>query len=467
MISEQPTQEQPLSPPVVSFKNRQPNPALVSTVGPILATFIENYHQAGPIYRSYDGYTGKDAVTLSGVDANLFVTNHGRSHFGARDFRRTQLDELGSDKYLVGMDGEAHHCHRKRQARGYSRAILDQRYPELQAIVQRHATTWQPGQSLMMYRVLQEIVTEQLGATLLNYAMPDKWKTLCSYVSALLMVSFPRGPVDQQRWNVYQQIKREVMGLMDEVIAAHRAQPSGEHRPDLIDDLLRAAEEEGAALTEQDLRIGALSVYIAGIEPVVHSCTFMLYALLRHPHILEQVVAEVDRVVGDGPLTPAALRELKCLHGATLETLRMYPFAPVLQMSALQDFEFEGYHIAAGTPVTISQAVTHFLPEFYPDPYVFDIERYGPERGEHRRSGAFAPYGVGHHTCLGAGFADVQIMLTMATLLHTVEFTLDPDAEPPIPSIAPGRLKLRVARQRQPGALAEALPAMVPAQGYA
>jgi hypothetical protein len=77
-------------------------------------------------------------VTLSGVEANLFVMRHGHSLFGAQDFRQKQLDELGSNKYLVGMDGNGHYPY-KMQTRDYSRTVLDKHYPKLAGIAAKYA----------------------------------------------------------------------------------------------------------------------------------------------------------------------------------------------------------------------------------------------------------------------------------------------------------------------------------------
>jgi cytochrome P450 len=41
--------------------------------------------------------------------------------------------------------------------------------------------------------------------------------------------------------------------------------------------------------------------------------------------------------------------------------------------------------------------------------------------------GAFAPFSLGIHTCLGAGFADVQMMAAMSALLYKVRFSLVPE----------------------------------------
>ena len=51
--------------------------------------------------------------------------------------------------------------------------------------------------------------------------------------------------------------------------------------------------------------------------------------------------------------------------------------------------------------------VPHFLPEFFPEPEEFDIDRYHAPRNERRLDGAYAPFGLGDHTCLGAGIAEI------------------------------------------------------------
>lgn len=80
----------------------------------------------------------------------------------------------------------------------------------------------------------------------------------------------------------------------------------------------------------------------------------------------------------------------------------------------------------AGRPLFVATTVTHRLPECFPDPDRFDIDCYSPERAEHRQPNAYVPFGVGTHRCLGAGFAEVQTLLTLAVILREAELVLDP-----------------------------------------
>ena len=104
----------------------------------------------------------------------------------------------------------------------------------------------------------------------------------------------------------------------------------------------------------------------------------------------------------------------------------MYSAAPMLARSVINAFEFAGYRIEAGDAVFAATSVPHYLPECFPDPDRFDIERYTEARAEHRRPFAYAPFGLGPHRCLGNGFAEVQMLVALATVLREVDLVLHP-----------------------------------------
>ena len=159
------------------------------------------------------------------------------------------------------------------------------------------------------------------------------------------------------------------------------------------------------------------------------------------------------RGVSAGPLTPSALGRLDVTHRVALETLRLYPIAPAITRTVTNAFDFGGYTIPAGERVIVATTVPHHLPECYPEPARFDIDRYLPARREHRRPGVFAPFGVGAHVCFGAGFAEVSVAATMATIVREVDLVLDPPGYrlriEPVPTPHPdARFRFRVAARR-------------------
>ena len=114
-----------------------------------------------------------------------------------------------------------------------------------------------------------------------------------------------------------------------------------------------------------------------------------------------RMTAEADASFTGGTLTADSLRTLDVTHRVALETLRMYPIAPAITRTVSNTFEFAGYTIPAGEKVIVATTVPHHLEQYFPEPERFDIERYTPERQEHRQPGVFAPFGAGPHVCLG------------------------------------------------------------------
>jgi cytochrome P450 len=117
---------------------------------------------------------------------------------------------------------------------------------------------------------------------------------------------------------------------------------------------------------------------------------------------------------------------MTALHGAAMETLRRYPVAGGHMAKVARSLTFSGYRLEPGDDIFIAMTVPHFLPEFYPEPERFDIDRFHAPRNEHRKPGAYAPFGLGDHTCLGAGIAEIQLMVTMATIFYDYHLELDP-----------------------------------------
>ncbi len=179
----------------------------------------------------------------------------------------------------------------------------------------------------------------------------------------------------------------------------------------------------------------------------------MLYALLKHPDVLEQVRAEADELFANGAPTEAGINDMPVKQRAIQETLRLHPIVPVMVRTVANSFEFADYWIPAGTAVWVAMPVSHHLPEIFPDPHRFDIDRFLPERREHGQPGAYVPFGFGPHSCLGQGAAKVQMALLNATILHRAEIALDPPDYrlklDSIPVPTPHRsFKIRVTRWR-------------------
>jgi hypothetical protein len=218
-----------------------------------------------------------------------------------------------------------------------------------------------------------------------------------------------------------------MLAFMRDIVATHRGQEPGDARdPDLIDLLVAATDEDGHALGLDDIVANAQMIYSNSLLYSAPTAACALYALLKAPELMRRLTAEVDTAFDDGVPSLAMLRQLRLLQAAVRESMRLYPIALTVPRRVAQTFEFEGYRIEVGELVLVATSVCHFLPEFFPDPYVFDPSRCLEPRNEHRRPGAFVPFGLGAHPCLAAGLVEIMVMTTVASVLHTTALALDP-----------------------------------------
>ncbi len=393
--------------------------------GNIGAYLTEQYLKHGPVFEIR--VFGHRYVVLAGRDANRFMIREGRSYLRSWEHWRGFNDELGSPHIITALDGPEHSRLRKTLRAGYSQRTFLQYIPEAVTIVEREVAQLGLEQPVSGYRVMQRITTEQIcrittGASAMEY-LDDAILFINMLEKVYLTRRRPRIMMSLPR---VRRARKRLETAFEEILVAHMPERRLRADHDLVDDLLDLHAHAPEFLPSTDLFINVIGPFLLGLDTVAGSATFMLYSLLKDRDLLELARAEADELFADGMPTAEDIRRLPVIHGTVLETLRMYPIAPALTRTAMNSFEFGGYHIPAGTDLIMATTVPHNLPEFFPFPERFDIDRYTPERKEHAQLGAFAPFGLGHHACLGQGFALAQMVLNMATLLNRTEIAMDP-----------------------------------------
>ena len=386
---------------------------------------LRQYRLLGPVFRVRA--PGRRYIVLAGPSANQFLNRHGKDCFRSAEVWHGFAGALGAGRIMMGMDGAEHFRLRRAHRDGYSRAALENRIDDAVLIARRQAHDWvKAAGPVPVVRAMQRIITEQLGTILAGTSPRGYLDDLTAFVRTLLMVKVARRrPAAWLRAPRFRRARRRVLELFDRVLTTHLERP-GHIQPDLIDDLLRLHESDPQFFPETDRRAAMLGPYIAGLDTVASTCAFMLYALLKHPPVMQRMRREADALFTGGPVTAARLGASDVARRVAIETLRLYPLAPAVSRWAANSFEFEGCSIAAGEPVLVATTLPHFLPELFPDPHRFDIDRHAEGRDEHKQPGAFAPFGLGTHRCLGAGFAESQMTLTMLTILHAVDLEMRP-----------------------------------------
>ncbi len=69
----------------------------------------------------------------------------------------------------------------------------------------------------------------------------------------------------------------------------------------------------------------------------------------------------------------------------------------------------------------------HRRPDFWPDPHVFDPDRFAPNaQGTKRPRLAYSPFSGGPRVCIGAAFAMTELVIVLATLVRAIRLEADP-----------------------------------------
>lgn len=405
-------------------------PAFIGNVREMMtdpARFLaKGFRDHGPVFRFK--LMGRTMYVIAGPDASKLIDQRGEKNaLRSREFWEGQVEEFGSKYSLVRDDGEVHDKLRAILKKSISREVVVGHYDEavkiLNIIFERD---WRPGTTIPVTLRMQRLIAELIGMIVAGQAPEEYAADIRSFIKYMLMTKVVHQAPDViLNLPFYQNAKRRSFEFAYKLIADYKAKgpPADPNRIDFIGEVLAAHEKYPDLVPESDLPQLVLSPYVAGLDTVANTLGSALYALLKNPDVMARMRAEVD---GIGELNEAALRNMPVTQGVMLETLRLYPINVAAARTADVDFEFAGYKIPQGTKLFCASTVTHFMPEFFPDPEKFDIDRFQPPRREHMKPFAFSAFARGPHTCLGQGLAEILMMLTLASMVRKVEVRLDP-----------------------------------------
>jgi cytochrome P450 len=186
-------------------------------------------------------------------------------------------------------------------------------------------------------------------------------------------------------------------------------------------------------------------------ETTANALTWCWYLLSQHPEVYEQMKAEVDNALEGRVPTVADLSNLPYTLQVFKETLRLYSPVYAFTRRAVAPIELGGYAIAAGTSLVISPYTLHRRTKYFPDPEVFDPERFAPRHKSCLARYSYLPFGAGAHICLGMHLAQMEGHLILATMVQhlTFEFAGSKPIEPePLLTLRPKGPVLMNVRRR-------------------
>lgn len=231
--------------------------------------------------------------------------------------------------------------------------------------------------------------------------------------------------------------RRRIDAVIGSVIADARADADFEQRSDVLTLLLQARYDDGEPMPDSHIADELLTLLTAGHETTSTALAWAVERLRRHPELLARLTDEVD--AGGSELRQATIWEV----------LRTRPVLDGALRRTKARIRLGEWVIPEGYTLMASIQLAHESEASFPD-----ATRFNPDRflGTAPKPITWIPFGGGINRCIGAAFANMEMDVTLRTLLRELRFApTDDPGEPPRNrgvAFAPGRGALAVVYRR-------------------
>ncbi len=341
---------------------------------------------------------------------------------------------VGPSSLLV-LDGDKHIRHRRILLPSVAASHGASYASTIEQIASQRIGQWRPGDELVLQDEMEQISLEVIMKVAFG-AEPEqrlhRFRELIPEMMERCASPFTILPYFRKELGgitPYARLRRvldELDGLFFDAIDERRA--LGADGSDALSLLVRARNEDGEELPNEEIRDELLTMVMAGYETTTSALAWSFERLLRSPAALEFLLADLR--AGNEAYLEAVCKE----------ALRLRPVVPVVARKLREEVSLADYTIPAGTVLMASVYLMHRDPVLFEDPDEFVPERFLEGEGE---GGAWVPFGGGVRRCLGASFAQLEMEVVLSTVLRSVVLEAIGEADEPIArqrfTFAPGR----------------------------
>jgi cytochrome P450 len=335
--------------------------------------------------------------------------------------RATNLGEVLGPGSTFSLDGEEHRERRKLLVPPFHGKRMHSYEAIIEEEVMREVAGWPEGVEFetlpsMMRITLNAILRAVFGAE--GAAFDELREQLPRAVEvgsklAVLPRFFRRDFGPRSPGGAMRRYRRRYDEIIDALIADARNDPAFDERTDVLSLMLRARYEDGSAISDRHVADELLTLLTAGHETTATTLAWLVERVRRHPQLLERLTAEAD--AGGSELQQATIWEVQ----------RTRPVIDGTSRRTLTRIRLGEWVIPENHVVIVSIPMAHAAPDRFTNPSVFDPDRFV---GNPPDNYAWIPFGGGIRRCIGAAFANMEMNVTLRTLLR--EFTFEPTDAP-------------------------------------
>jgi cytochrome P450 len=341
------------------------------------------------------------------------------------------LSPLLGERSVLMADGRPHRRKRKlllppfhgERMQAYGRAMLD----VTDAAIERF-----PDSPFSLHPHMQDITLRVIVRTVFGFEEGPRLEEMVLRTKRILELGtwpgllFRPMQLDLGRLTPYGRFRRAVRSsdeMLYEEIARRRAGTA--RGADILSLLVDARDEEGRAMSDEELRDELVTLLVAGHETTATALTWAMRWLLDTPRALADVKAELAALGPDA--APAAIARSEQLDAVAREALRLVPVIPLVARALRTPQTIGGWDLPEDTVVACSIYLAHRRKEAYPNPTSFDPSRF---LGKKASAYEFFPFGGGVRRCIGMAFALYEMKMVLARLLGRTELRLAERAPP-------------------------------------
>ena len=226
----------------------------------------------------------------------------------------------------------------------------------------------------------------------------------------------------------------EIHAVFAEIVRARydAYHASGDAGPaDILQSLLEARNPAtGAPFSFDDLIDQISVIFLAGHETSASSMTWALYILSECPHVAQAMRAELDAATDGGPIAFETLKSLAMTRNVFKETLRLYPPVSFLLREVTAPIRFRDKLLKPKAMIAVSPWLLQRSPDWWQCPHAFDPDRFErPDQADAAKR-AYLPFGRGPRICIGAGFAQQEAILLLASVVRRFDLAAIPGDKP-------------------------------------
>ena len=372
---------------------------------------VEKY---GRVYRN--NAFGGTVVALVGADANELVLFDRKKIFSSEQGWGPILDQL-FPRGLMLMDFDHHRADRKALSIAFKPEPMRHYVGALNRGIAERTEEWGAG-PMKFYPAIKQLTLDLAADSFLGIPFGEESQKVNQAFVDMVQASVApiRHSLPFTKMKKGTDGRRYLVEYFTKETQRRRAEGGGQ---DMFSQFATATRDDGELLPVDEVVDHMNFLMMAAHDTITSSATSLVYLLAKNPEWQDKLREELRAITGgEGrALDYEDLAKAELTEMAFKEALRMMPPVPSIPRRALEDFEFHGYRIPAGTPVGVNPNFVHNDPEIWDSPEKFDPMRFTREAEKARHKYAWVPFGGGAHMCLGLHFAYMQIKILMAHLL--------------------------------------------------